>query len=137
MSSISGLRNRKRHRPELPLVPLIDVLVMLVLFAFVAMRFASNTTLNIMLPKAETAGKNSFKGTVVIEISKDSKFSFNGKEASENQLVDLLRNVKNIDKDIPVLVSADEKATWDKITFAMDTCRKVGLTKFSMQTRGN
>lgn len=135
MSSISGLRSKKRHRPELPLVPLIDVLVMLVLFAFVTMRFSTNTTLNIMLPKADTAGKNEFKGSVVIEISKDSKFSFNGKEASESQLVELLHNVKNIDKDIPVLVSADEKATWDKITFAMDTCRKVGLTKFSMQTR--
>ena len=135
MSGVSGLRSRKRHRPELPLVPLIDVLVMLVLFAFVAMRFTTNTTLNIMLPKADTAGKNEFKGTVVIEISKDSKFSFNGKEATEAQLVDLLKNVKQIDKEIPVLVSADEKATWDKITFAMDTCRKVGLTKFSMQTR--
>ncbi|MFT3870604.1 MAG: biopolymer transporter ExbD [Nibricoccus sp.] len=135
MSSVSGLRSRKRHRPELPLVPLIDVLVMLVLFAFVAMRFSTNTTLNITLPKAETAGKNEFKGNVVVEISKDGKFSFNGKEASEAQLVDLLKNVKQIDKDIPVLVSADEKATWDKITFAMDTCRKVGLTKFSMQTR--
>ena len=135
MSVVSGLRSKRRHRPELPLVPLIDVLVMLVLFAFVSMRFSTNTTLNIMLPKADTAGKNEFKGTVVIEISKDSKFSFNGKEATEAQLVELLHNVKQIDKEIPVLVSADEKATWDKITFAMDTCRKVGLTKFSMQTR--
>lgn len=135
MSSVSGLRSKRRHRPELPLVPLIDVLVMLVLFAFVSMRFSTNTTLNITLPKADTAGKNEFKGMVVIEISKDSKFSFNGKEATEAQLVDLLKNVKQIDKEIPVLVSADEKATWDKITFAMDTCRKVGLTKFSMQTR--
>lgn len=135
MNGMTGLRPRKHQRPELPLVPLIDVLVMLVLFAFVAMRFASNTTLNIMLPKAETAGKNEFKGNVVIEISKDSKFSFNGKEATEAELVELLKSVKKIDREIPVLVSADEKATWDKITFAMDTCRKVGLTKFSMQTR--
>ena len=135
MSGTSGLRNRKRHRPELPLVPLIDVLVMLVLFAFVSMRFATNTTLNITLPKADTAGKNEFKGTVVIAVNKDGKFNFNGKEASDDKLIDLLRQVKNIDKNIPVLVSADEKATWEKVTFVMDTCRKVGLTKFSMQTR--
>ena len=131
-----GLRTKRRHRPELPLVPLIDVLVMLVLFAFVSMRFATNTTLNITLPKADTAGKNETKpGTVVIAVDKDGKFSFNGKEASEEQLLELLRNVKNIDKEIPVIVSADEKATWEKVTFVMDTCRKVGLTKFSMQTR--
>lgn len=130
-----GLRTKRRHRPELPLVPLIDVLVMLVLFAFVSMRFATNTTLNITLPKADTAGKNEFKGTVVIAVGKDGKFTFNGKEASDDKLIELLRNVKNIDKEIPVLVSADEKATWEKVTFVMDTCRKVGLTKFSMQTR--
>ncbi len=132
---MSGLRIQRRRRPELPLVPLIDVLVMLVLFAFVSMRFASNTTLNITLPKADTAGKNEFKGTVVIAVDKDGKFSFNGKEATDTQLLELLRNVKNIDKDIPVLVSADEKAIWEKVTFVMDSCRKVGLTKFSMQTR--
>ena len=131
----TGLRTIRRRRPELPLVPLIDVLVMLVLFAFVSMRFATNTTLNITLPKADTAGKNEFKGTVVISVGKDGKFSFNGKDASDDKLIELLRNVKNIDKEIPVLVSADEKATWEKVTFVMDTCRKVGLTKFSMQTR--
>lgn len=131
----TGLRTKRRHRPELPLVPLIDVLVMLVLFAFVSMRFATNTTLNITLPKADTAGKNEFKGTVVISVGKDGKFSFNGKDASDEKLLELLRNVKNIDKEIPVLVSADEKATWEKVTFVMDSCRKVGLTKFSMQTR--
>jgi biopolymer transport protein ExbD len=132
----AGLRTIRRRRPELPLVPLIDVLVMLVLFAFVSMRFATNTTLNITLPKADTAGKNATKpNTVVIAVNKDGKFTFNGKDANEDKLIDLLREVKNIDKEIPVIVSADEKATWENVTFVMDTCRKVGLTKFSMQTR--
>jgi biopolymer transport protein ExbD len=136
MSSVSGLRSRKRHRPELPLVPLIDVLVMLVLFAFVSMRFLTNTTLNITLPKADTAGKNDTKpNTVIIAVNKDGKFTFNGKEASDDKLIELLREVKDIDKEVPVIVSADEKATWEKVTFVMDTCRKVGLKKFSMQTR--
>ena len=133
---MNSLYQKRRKRPELNLVPLIDVLVMLVLFAFVSMRFATNTTLNITLPKADTAGKNETKpGTVVIAVDKDGKFSFNGKQASEEQLLELLRNVKNIDKEIPVIVSADEKAIWEKVTFVMDSCRKVGLTKFSMQTR--
>jgi len=132
----SGLRTKRRHRPELPLVPLIDVLVMLVLFAFVAMRFETNATLNITLPKVDTAGKNKLEtGAVVIMVTKEGKITFNGKEASEDQLIELLRNVKSIDKDIPVLISADEKSTLDKVAFIMDACRKVGLNKFSLQSR--
>lgn len=132
---MSGLRTKRRHRPELPLVPLIDVLVMLVLFAFVTMRFSSNTTLNITLPKVDTAGKNEFMGKVVIQVGKDGKMTFNGKETTDDQLVELLRNVRDINKDIPVLISADEKSTLDKVTFVMDACRKVGLNKFSLQSR--
>lgn len=131
----TGLRTKRRHRPELPLVPLIDVLVMLVLFAFVTMRFSSNATLNITLPKVDTAGKNEFRGTVVIAVAKDGKMTFNGKETADEQLVGLLQGVSGINKDIPVLISADEKSTLDKVTFIMDACRKAGLNKFSLQSR--
>ena len=66
---MSSLYPKRRKRPELNLVPLIDVLVMLIFFAFVTMQFKSAATLNITLPKVETAGKNEFKGTVTISIA--------------------------------------------------------------------
>ncbi len=132
---MSGLRTKRYHRPELPLVPLIDVLVMLVLFAFVTMRFSSTQTLNITLPKVDTAGKNEFKGTVIIAIAKDGVINFNGKSATEQELVMLLQRVKEIDRDIPVLIRADEATQLGKVAFVMDTCRKVGLNKFSLQAR--
>ena len=126
---------RTRRRPELPLVPLIDVLVMLVLFAYVTMQARSAATLNITLPKVETAGKNTFTGNVTIAIDKDGKLSFNGKPVNDDQLVALLQQVKNVDKDIPVLIRSDEKATLDRLTFVWDACRKVGLNKHSLQSR--
>jgi biopolymer transport protein ExbD len=132
---MSGLRTRRYRRPELPLVPLIDVLVMLVLFSFVTMRFASTQTLNITLPKVDTAGKNEFRGTVVIGIDKDGVITFNEKVATEDQLAELLRRVKEIDRDIPVLIRADETTPLKKLAFVMDACRKTGLNKFSLQSR--
>ena len=65
---MSFLQQKRRKRPELNLVPLIDVLVMLIFFAFVTMQFKSAATLNITLPKVETAGKNEFRGNVTIGI---------------------------------------------------------------------
>ena len=54
---------------------------------------------------------------------------------NDTQLVELLQQVKDINKDVPVLIRSDEKATLDRLTFVWDACRKVGLTKHSLQSR--
>lgn len=132
---MSGIYQKRRKRPELNLVPLIDVLVMLIFFAFVTMQFKSAATLNITLPKVETAGKNEFKGTVTIAIDNAGVVSFNGQVVDDDQLVGLLEQVKNVDRDIPVLIKADETTQLRKLAFVMDACRKAGLNKFSLQSR--
>jgi biopolymer transport protein ExbD len=132
---MSLLQHKRRRRPEMNLVALIDVLVMLIFFAFVTMQFKSAATLNITLPKVETAGKNEFKGTVTIGIDKDGTISFNGQTATDEQLLALLERVKQVDRDIPVLIKADETTQLKKLAFVMDACRKTGLNKFSLQSR--
>jgi biopolymer transport protein ExbD len=132
---MSSVLRKSRKRPELNLVPLIDVLVMLIFFAFVTMQFKSASTLNITLPKVETAGKNEFKGTVTITIDKDGALFFNGKPMPDDQLLAVLNQVHNIDKDIPVLIKADESSQIKKLAFVMESCRKAGLNKFSLQSR--
>ena len=132
---MSLLANRRRKRPEMNLVPLIDVLVMLIFFAFVTMQFKSAGTLNITLPKVETAGKNEFKGTVTLAIDKDGQVSFNGQNVTDQELLGLLEKVKQVDRDIPVLIKADETTQLKKLTFVMDACRKTGLNKFHLQSR--
>ena len=132
---MSGFYQKRRKRPELNLVPLIDVLVMLIFFAFVTMQFKSAATLNITLPKVETAGKNEFKGMVTISIDNKGVISFNGKNIMDEELIRLLEQVHNVDKDIPVLIKADETTQLKKLAFVMDACRKTGLNKFSLQSR--
>jgi biopolymer transport protein ExbD len=133
--STRGLLLRRRRRPEMNLLPLIDVLVVLIFFAFVTMQFRSAATLNITLPKVETAGKNEFKGTVTIGIDREGVLSFNGQITTESELEQLLVQVRNIDRDIPVLIRADENTPLKTVAFVMDACRKTGLNKFSLQSR--
>ena len=132
---MSGFRQKVRKRPELNLVPLIDVLVMLIFFTFVTMQFRSATTMNITLPKVDTAGKNEFKGTLTIAIDKDGSLACNDKRVTEDELQALLNQQRDIDKDIPVLIKADETSQLKKLAFVMDACRKAGLNKFSLQSR--
>ena len=132
---MSGLYQRRRKRPELNLVPLIDVLVMIVFFAFVTMQFRTAATLNLTLPKVETAGKNDLTQTVTVGIDKKGALSFNGVAATEAELADALLAQSRIDKTVPVLIRADENTELKKLTFVMDACRRAGLSKFRLQSR--
>ncbi|MFH1498204.1 MAG: biopolymer transporter ExbD [Verrucomicrobiota bacterium] len=132
---MAGLYQRRRKRPEMNLVPLIDVLVILVFFAFVTMQFRSAAALNITLPKVETAGRNAFEGSVVLEIAPDGVYRFNGQPATGPQLETLLVQVRQADRDTPVLIRADENTPLKSVAFVMDACRKAGLNKFSLQSR--
>ncbi|MCF3652162.1 ExbD/TolR family protein [Synoicihabitans lomoniglobus] len=132
---MSSLYQRRRKKREMNLLPLIDVLVMLIFFAFVTMQFRAAETLNITLPKVDTAGKNEFKGTVTIGVSNEGVMTFNGQVVGEEEISDLLKQVRDVDRDIPVLIAADEETPLRTVAFLMDACRKTGLNKFSLQSR--
>ena len=142
-----SLRTQYR-RPELPLVPLIDVLVMLVFFTFATMQFREEKggTLNLTLPKVETAGKNVFQSQVVIAVDKDDQVRVtimgnNGelvldkREASVGEIENVAAELAKVDKDITVLIRSDEDVPLKSVTKIMDLCRKNGLNKIRLQTR--
>ncbi len=132
---MSGFRQKRRKRPELNLVPLIDVLVMLIFFAFVTMQFRSATVLKITLPKITTAGKEQQKNSVEIGIDESGVLTVNGNVVTEDELTRLLRQLSDANKNIPVVIRADEKTQLKKLAFVMDACRTAGLEKFSLQAR--
>jgi biopolymer transport protein ExbD len=132
---MNGLYVKRRRRPEMNLVPLIDVLVMLVFFAFVTMQFRSITTMNLTLPKVETAGKSEIKDSLTISITKEGGVEVNGRAASMEILEQLVRELGRVSKDITVVIRSDENTPLRYVTQAMDTCRKQGLNKIRLQSR--
>lgn len=132
---MSGLYMKRRRRPELNLLPLIDVLVMLVFFAFVTMQFRSMTTMNLTLPKVETAGKSEIKDSLTISITQEGEVEVNGRVASFEILEEIAEEIGRISKDITVVIRSDENTPLRYVTQAMDTCRKQGLNKIRLQSR--
>lgn len=132
---MSGLYQKKRRRPELMLVPLIDVLVMLIFFAFVTMQFRTIATMNLTLPKVETAGKSELKESLTISLSKEGTVDVNGHPASMQTLEEVVREIGQVSKDITVVIRSDENTPLRFVTEAMDACRKQGLNKIRLQSR--
>lgn len=134
-----GLYRKRRRRMEINLVPLIDVLVMLVFTAFVTMQFKSLTTMNLTLPKVETAGKSELKDSITITITKEGGFTFQSGARSRNvsleELEGVVHEIGGTTKDITILIRSDENTPLRHITGAMDICRKNGLNKIRLQSR--
>lgn len=143
---MSGLYVRRRRKAEINIVPLIDVLTMLIFFFLVTMQFREMATLNLTLPKMETAGKSVFENQVVIAIDKfqkirltilDSQGSvvFDKADMQEGELEGVAMRLRELDKDITILIRSDENTPLRLVTMAMDICRKHGLNKIRLQTK--
>ncbi len=130
-----SLLARRRRKAEINIVPLIDVLTILIFFFLVSMQFREMQTLNLTLPDVETAGKNDFASPMVIAIDNEENLYVNGTAASDEILGELVKIVSDQSTDITVLIKADEETPLNKVTFVMDTCRKVGLNKIRLQSR--
>ena len=132
---MSAIYTRKRKKPEINLVPLIDVLVMLVFTSFVTMQFKSIAAMNLTLPKAESAGKNELKHSITISVTKDGALFVNDKSISQEELSGALKQIAANNKDITILIRADEKSQLKYAIEVMDLCNKYGLSKVRMQMK--
>lgn len=70
-----------------------------------------------------------------IEISDSGQISHAGKIIALESLETALTTYAKSAKDSQVLISASEHAPLRAVTTVMDTCRKVGITKFVLQGR--
>ena len=126
---------RKSRKVVINIVPLVDVLIVLIFFFLMTMQFRNVTTLNLTMPKIETAGQNKFDKNIIIEIAQDGEFLVNGTKMEREQLEPALRQLKPVADDITVLIRADEDTFLKNLTFIMDACRKSGLDKIRLQSR--
>jgi biopolymer transport protein ExbD len=131
----SGLYQQRRRRVEMNLLPLIDVLVMLIFFAFVTMQFRATASLNLTLPKVETAGRNEFSGPLVVSIDRESRIFLNGVQTDDDGFKALVAQAAKISRDATVLIKVDENAPVKRMTWVMDAFRKEGLNKIRLQSR--
>ena len=92
-------------------------------------------TMNILLPKMQTAGLNTLKSELLIGIDAKGQLYLDGQAVSKEELFTGIYVAAEIQKDRPVLILADERSQLEHLTAVMDECRKQGLEKVRLQTR--
>ncbi|HKK19053.1 MAG TPA: biopolymer transporter ExbD [Opitutales bacterium] len=126
---------RRRRLPSINIVPLVDVLTVLLFFFLVTMQFKQVSSLNITVPKIETAGENEIAEQIVIALGPEGEIYLNDRPVGIPQLEDAMKLAGELTPETPVLLIADEDVALKKVTEVMDVCRSNQLNKIRLQSR--
>lgn len=135
MDTTSDLIRRRRRQPTINIVPLVDVLTVLLFFFLVTMQFKQVSSLNITVPKIETAGENEIKEQIVIAVSPEGEIYLNDRLAEKPVLVAAMKLAGELTPDMPILLIADEEVPLKYVTEVMDVCRSHQMNKIRLQSR--
>lgn len=132
-----GSRKAKED-PEINLIPLIDVALLLVIFFMLSSTFLNEGRLKIELPQASLAPTGRQKSDpLVVSITQAGSYRVNDRELI-NSSTDTLRaaivQVAGEDRNRPVTVRADGRATHQSVITAMDVLGKLGFVKINIAT---
>jgi biopolymer transport protein ExbD len=132
-----GSRKTKED-PEINLIPLIDVALLLVIFFMLSSTFLNEGRLKIELPQASLAPTGRQKSDpLVISVTQAGSYRVNDRELI-NSSTDTLRaaivQVAGEDRNRPVTVRADGRATHQSVITAMDVLGKLGFVKINIAT---
>ncbi|HCR28871.1 MAG TPA: biopolymer transporter ExbD [Opitutae bacterium] len=130
-----SLLARRRSKASINIIPLMDVLTILIFFFLVSMQFKEMTTLNLTLPKIESAGSNEFPERILIGIDEEGQIFLENQPVPLSELEAVLSRVSEVSNDVPVLVKAHNLTPLQTVTDVMDACRLNGLSKIRLQSR--
>lgn len=99
------------------------------------MQFKQVSTLNITVPKIETAGENEIQEQIVIAVSPEGEFYLNDRPVEKTALEAAMKLAGELTPDLPVLLIADEEVSLKYVTEVMDVCRSHQLNKIRLQSR--
>ena len=135
MDITSILIRRRRRMPSINIVPLVDVLTVLLFFFLVTTQFKQVSTLNITVPKIETAGDNEIQERIIIALSPEGQIYLNDQPTEKFQLEAAIKLAGELTPELPILLVADEDVSLKFVTEVMDVCRSNRMNTIRLQSR--
>jgi biopolymer transport protein ExbD len=129
---------RAKEDPEINLISLIDVALLLVIFFMLSSTFMQEGRLKIELPQASLAPTGRQKtDPLVVTVSQSGSYRVNDRElvnSSPDTLRAAIQEISGADRNKPVTVRADGRATHQSVITAMDVLGKLGFVRINIAT---
>ena len=131
------LSPRRREDPELNLTSLIDVVLLLVIFFMVSTTFVEEGRLRVELPSASDVPVARPQDPIVVTVTAQGSYRVNEQglvnNAPETLRAALVRESEG-ERDRPLTIRADARATHQTVVTVMDIAARLGFTQVNIAT---
>jgi biopolymer transport protein ExbD len=133
-----NLKPRRHEEPEINMVSLIDVVLMMVIFFMLSARFTGEGRLRVRLPQASAVPEAGNKTpALVVTVTAGGSYLVNNRElvnSSADTLRSAIEKVAPAQRDQPVSLRADGRATHQSVVTAMDVLGQLGFAQLNFVT---
>ena len=127
----------RRRKARIEIIPLIDIMFfLLATFIMVSLSMTRNSGMQVALPAASTAEKqSSHDDAVTLTVTEDGQVFYNKEKIALAQLAFKLQTFKASTKDPKVVVSGAADANFKVVVAVLDEARKIGIQKVGISTQ--
>lgn len=116
---------------EMNVIPLVDVMLVLLTIVLTTATFIVAGEIAVNLPKAENR-ENRSNAPLFITITEDERLFIDKLEIRPDELLNRLRE---INKEQPIVIRADENVAVRKFVFVIDALKGEGFKRVSMEVK--
>ena len=131
-------RQRDDAQTSINLTPLIDVVFLLLIFFMVTTTFTKETRLQIDLPQSSSQAVVPEGDAIELLVDAKGSISINGqtllKTDFDSVKVGLERSVQG-QRNPTLVITADAKAPFQSVVYAMDAAGRLGISRQNITTR--
>ncbi len=133
-----NLKPRRTDEPELNLTSLIDVVLLLIVFFMLSSTFVQEGRLRVRLPEArDVPVQRPAREALVVTVTQGGGYRVNERDlvnASADTLRAAVLKVAGDERNRPVTLRADGRATHQSVVTAMDVLGKLGFAEINIAT---
>jgi len=125
-----------KRRARIEIIPLIDIIFfLLATFVMVSLSMVKNKGIPVNLPVAASAQPQDRKDFASITLTEKGEVFFDKRLVTNAELEVALKGLLELNPEPKVFINGDTNATFGKAVEALDTARRLGITKIAIETK--
>ena len=111
--------------------PMVDIVLVLLVIMMVSATYIVSQSMQVDLPKTASSD-DTVASLAAVTLTKKREIFWNGERVNEAQLEQKMTAAYGANRDLNLIVSADQEASHGSVVHVMDIAKGIGITRFAI-----